>query len=124
MAISLGTWRFVEPRVGAQPIATTSTSQLHPLGTEVRARDIGTTNYGEGRFIYLLGVASTAAGNTVSYNATTYQTTLLPNTANLNTPVAVAQSANVASQYGWYQVEGLCPIFKTCLLYTSDAADE
>lgn len=115
MAVTSGTWKLADVVVGAQPIASTSTTQLHALGSEVTAVDTGSTAYGVGKFIYLLGVASTVAGSIVSYNATTYQTTLLPNTANLNTPVAVAMSANVGSQYGWYQISGLAQILKTAV---------
>jgi len=100
-------------RIGHQAIADTSTTQNHPLGTIVSARD---ETYGAGEFIYLLGVASTVVGSLVTYNATTYQTVLAPNTANLNSPLAVAMSANVASQYGWYQIEGLAVIKKTAVV--------
>lgn len=86
---------------GNQAIADTSTTKKHPLGTIVRAVDPAV---GEGEFIYLLGVASTAVGSWVTYNADDFSTTLLvPNAIG---PVAVAMSANVASQYGWYQISG------------------
>lgn len=97
---------------GAQPIANTSTVQKHPLGTIVRGFD---PTLGEGEFIYLVGVASTAIGLMVSYNATTYQTTILPSTANLAVPVAVAMSANLAAAFGWYQIGGLAVILKTAV---------
>lgn len=98
----------VENREGIQPIAVTSTTQNHPLGTIVRAYD---PSYGEGEFVYLLGVASTIAGSVVTYGGIasskpTYQTALAPSTANLAQPLAVSMSANVASQYGWYQIGG------------------
>lgn len=99
-------------RIGAQPIKNTSTTQLHPLGTILCEND---STYGEGEFIYLLGVASTVVGSLVSYNATTHQTALSADTANLAGPVAVAMSANVASAYGWYQVGGLAVIKKTAV---------
>lgn len=86
---------------GTQAIADTSTTQKHPLGTIVRATD---ATLGAGEFIYLLGVASTAVGSWVTYNSDDFSTTLLvPNAIG---PVAVAMSANVASQYGWYQIQG------------------
>lgn len=106
------TYIVQDTRVGSQPIADTSTTQNHPLGTIVRASD---PTYGGGEFIYLLGVASTVVGLAVSYNATTGQTTLLPSTANLATPVAWAMSANVASQYGWYQISGNAVALKTAV---------
>lgn len=90
--------------LGLQPIAETSTTQRHPLGKRVRARDTATTAYGEGEFIYLKGVASTAIGSWVTINADDFSTTLLA--ANAIGPVGVSMSANVASQYGWYQVYG------------------
>jgi hypothetical protein len=105
-------YRVTDGRIGTQAIADTSTTQQHPLGTIVRAVD-GT--YGEGEFIYLLGVASTVVGSLVEYNTTTWQTALSANTAAKVGPVAVAMSANVASQYGWYQVSGLAVVKKTAV---------
>lgn len=87
--------------IGAQPIAVTSTVQNHPLGTIVRATD---PTYGAGEFIYLKGVASTAVGSWVTYNMDDGSTALLA--ANAIGAVGVAMSANVASQYGWYQISG------------------
>ena len=87
--------------LGAQSIASTNTAQQHPLGTIVRATD---PTYGAGEFIYLHGVASTAVGSWVTYNSDDNSTALLA--ANAIGPVAVAMSANVASQFGWYQIQG------------------
>ena len=102
---------------GAQPIADTSTTQKHPLGQLCRGTD---PTYGQGEFIYLLGVASTVVGMLVKYNTTTYQTALLTvaNGKNKGVPVAVAMSANVASQYGWYQIEGNAVVKKTTVAAT------
>jgi hypothetical protein len=119
----------VENRLGIQSIGSTNAAlpsqyqtgqsqafgQAHPLGTIIRAYD---ATLGEGEFIYLLGVASTAVGNLVIYDATTFQTTLSPNTANEAAPVAVAMSANVAGQFGWYQISGLATILKTAVQAT------
>lgn len=102
---------------GAQPIADTSTSQKHPLGQLCRGTD---PTYGQGEFIYLLGVASTTVGDVVKYNATTYQTALITvaNSKNKGESVAVAMSANVASQYGWYQISGNAVVKKTGVAVT------
>ena len=89
--------------IGMQPITTTSTTQQHPIGTIVQATD---PTYGAGEFIYLAGVASTVAGSWVSYDLDAGTTALLVQDA--FGPVAVAMSANVASQYGWYQISGKC----------------
>lgn len=102
---------------GGQPIANTETTQKHQLGTIVKGWD---PTYGEGEFIYLLGVASTVVGMVVRYNATTWQTALLSvtNGKNKGVPVAVAMSANVASQYGWYQISGNAVVKKTTVAVT------
>ena len=92
---------IVNPIIGAQPIADTSTVQNHPLGTIVSAVD---PTLGAGEFVYLVGVASTVLGSFVTYNASDNSTNLLA--ANAIGPVGVAMSINVASQYGWYQISG------------------
>jgi len=102
---------------GSQPISSTSTTQKHPLGTIVRGVD---PTYGEGEFIYLLGVASTEVGSVSLYNATTYQTALITvsNGKLKGLPVGIAMSANVASQYGWYQISGNAVVKKTGVAVT------
>lgn len=101
------------PVLGLQAIATTDTTQNHPLGTIITATD---PTYGTGEFIYLKGVASTVVGSLVSYDQVNGTTTLSPaSTANNAFPVAVAMSANVASQYGWYQIAGAAIIKKTAV---------
>jgi hypothetical protein len=97
-------WQHTEGRIGTQPISETSTTQNHPLGTISRAVDRGANANGEGEFIYLKGAASTVAGSWVLYNEDDYTTSLLA--ANDIGQVAVAMSANVANQYGWYQISG------------------
>lgn len=105
---------------GAQPIANTSTVQAHVLGTKVWAND---PTYGEGSFMYLLGVASTIIGSVVKWNTTTFQTALVTGAAGQKqaTPLAVAMSANVASQYGWYQTQGMAVIKKTAVVFPPNA---
>jgi hypothetical protein len=96
--------------VGTQQIADTSTTQNHPLGTIVQATD---PTYGGGEFIYLKGIASTTVGSIVTYNPSTFTTALAPVGTNKPEAVAVAMSANVASQYGWYQISGQAVIAKS-----------
>lgn len=104
-------YRITDGRIGYQAIADTSTTKNHPVGTVVRAVD---DTYGEGEFIYLLGVASTAVGSLVTYNTSSGATTLAAVGANKAQPIAVAMSANVANQYGWYQISGIAVVKKTC----------
>jgi hypothetical protein len=94
----------VNSSVIPQAIDETSTTQLLPLGTRVRAYDVASTAYGEGEFIYLKGVASTVLGSIVTYAQDDNSTALL--VANAIDPVAVSMSDNVASSYGWYQIFG------------------
>lgn len=95
-------YRIVDPQlIGAQAIADTSTEQKHALGLVVQAVD---PTLGSGEFIYLLGLLATAIGSWVTYNQDDNSTTLLA--ANAIGPVAIAMSANVAAQYGWYQIGG------------------
>lgn len=103
--------------VGAPVITDTDTTKKVPLGTIVRAYD---PTYGEAEFIYLLGVASTEVGSVVKYDATTWQTTLITvsNGKNKGLPVAVAMSANLASNYGWYQISGNAVVKKTTVAVT------
>lgn len=107
-----------ENAAGIQPIYVTSAVQNHPLGKIVRAQD---ADLGGGEFIYLLGATDTVAGLAYSYNATTFQTVVLPVEANLNTPIAIAMSANGAAAYGWYQIEGLATVLKSAVQVTAQA---
>lgn len=100
------TYKITTPLVGAQPIAVTDTTQNHALGTIVRAED---PTYGAGEFIYLKGIASTVVGSMVDYDSYLGTTALSPATGGIG-PVAVAMSANVASQYGWYQITGIAAV--------------
>ena len=91
---------------GVQPIATTETTKAtaHALGDIVKAVD---STYGTGEFIYLKGVASTVVGSTVVWDSS-FQTALTGTGS--RGPVAVAMSANVANQFGWYQISGLAQV--------------
>lgn len=109
----------VNPLLGIPAIGGTSTTALQPLGTIVEAYD---TTLGSGEFIYLLGVAGTVVGSLVTFDATTWQTALSAVTGNQVNPVAVAMSANVAGQYGWYQIEGNAVIKKTAVHVTPQVA--
>lgn len=104
MATYTTDWKPITHQLGIQPISETSTTAQHPLGTLITAKDFGSNQNGPGTFVYLKGVADTAVGSWVTYNVDDGSTALLA--ANAIGPVAIAMSANVADQYGWYQVEG------------------
>jgi hypothetical protein len=112
-----------DPQSGLMPIANfdsgvtqpnassaTPTPPLTP-GMIVRGTD---PTFGQGEFILLAGVASTAVGSLVIYNTANFTTTLCPVTANLGSPVAVAMSANIVSTtWGWYQIGGVAVVAKS-----------
>lgn len=104
MATYSTSWQHTSQALGLQPIADTSTTQMHELGLIVQAVDRGANRNGVGEFIYLKGVALTAVGSFVLYSEDDYTTTLLAQ--NDIGQVAIAMSANVASQWGWYQIKG------------------
>jgi hypothetical protein len=97
---------IVAAAAGALPLGRGSPGPW--LGQIVQAID---PVYGAGEFIYLLGVVGTVVGSVVTFDGAnagtpTWQTALAPSTANLNQPLAVAMSINLAGQYGWYQLFG------------------
>lgn len=82
-----------------------------PVGTTATFRDISTLGLGAGEFIWLPGVASTAAGDWVSYVTSDGAnsggaTARWAGTASTGYPLAVATAATVASTWGWYQIVG------------------
>ena len=85
--------------------ATTTIAGVQKLGTRVKAIDVASaSDYGEGEFIYLKGVASTVVGSVVTYDSGGWTTALVDQDHFGN--VAVSMSINVADQYGWYQIHG------------------
>jgi hypothetical protein len=105
MANTAGTWAFVDGRIGAQPIAEVSTVQNHPFGTVVLARDVGSTGYGEGEFIYVKGVANGAVRAWAGYRSKSGLTTLA--VADGVYPIGVMMSTlDATTKFGWLQIKG------------------
>ena len=103
----MSTYVFTDVAVGRPAITSHAAAGYQPaiqLGTIARAVDVATTAYGSGEFIYLKGLDSTVLGSWVTYNADDGSTTLLA--ADAIGPVAVAMSACVTGEYGWYQISG------------------
>lgn len=96
-------FRITSQVVAAQRIDETSTTKNHALGTIVQAVD---PTYGAAEFIYLTGVANTAVGSWVTFDVDGASALLVASAVG---PVAIAMSANVASQYGWYMIQGKHP---------------
>lgn len=97
------------PYAGLQPINDVSSTAKHPLGMTISASDV---TYGEGTFIYLEGIANTAAGDLVTYDSKLSVTTRAFKTGITSTlgPCAIAMAAIGANQYGWYQITGSGPV--------------
>lgn len=100
------------PSLGIPPIdqtlaAFTGAGRSTPwkIGDVIKAVD---PVLGVAEFIYLQGLAATALGELVIYdhNAGTTKRAVAADRG----PCAVAMSANVASQFGWYQITGLAKI--------------
>jgi hypothetical protein len=107
MGVVAGTWKIVEDVAGSQPIAVADTVQNHPFGTVVKARDTGSTAYGEGEFIYVKGVASGATKAWAGYNKKTGATTLA--VADGVYPLGVMMSTlDATTKFGWLQIGGHC----------------
>lgn len=106
MATYTTDWKIIDGPVGAQPIASVSTTQQHPLGTRVKAVDRGSNQNGEGEFIYCKGVSSGALGAWCGIAADDYATTLA--TANGVYPlIGIMMSVmDATTDYGWLQISG------------------
>jgi hypothetical protein len=81
------------------------TVQRNPLGT--REQDEANNEY-----IYMPGLASMVAGDWVMYSLATFVVTRLVNDASSSTAglVAVSIGANLAANFGWYQIYGIVAV--------------
>jgi hypothetical protein len=105
-----GTWGPAGGRLTGSYPGQIDTTQKHRLGRREKFRH---PTYGEGEFIYLPGVASTAAGDAVTYNGSTFATTRAAAGAGIPWTVAFATAATVANTWGWYQLSGIAVGNKT-----------
>lgn len=101
---------------------STTTIPTPPLAPGMIVNAIDPT-YGAGEFILLPGVASCIVGSVVRYNAASFATTLLVNTANAVEPVAVAMAANTSTtSWSWYQISGQAVMAKTAVILLPNVA--
>ena len=103
MAISASSWKPVDHIGLDQEIDATSTTQKYKEGYTVRCKDVSSNARGYGEFVYAKGVASTVAGDLCILES---GFTTIRAAADDEGSLGVAMSANVASQWGWYQVRG------------------
>jgi len=77
------------------------TAKKNRLGTQRK-------DYANNTYVYLKGVASTAVGDAVVYDPTTFASARLSTSTAVAQPVAIAMVANTsATNYSWYQIYGL-----------------
>lgn len=103
-------------------IGSTTTIPTPPLvpGMIARAKD---PTYGEGEFILLAGATSTAAGDAVVYNTSSFTTSRTPVGSNVPQPMAIAMAANTStSTWGWYQIGGLAVANKSAAVSLATGA--
>jgi hypothetical protein len=104
------TWTPADNILYGSAPGSIDTVQKHPVGYIGTFKD---PNYGTAKFIYLLGVANTVAGDAVSYNGATGATTRAAAGNGIPWTIAFATAATVASTWGWYQVTGRAVANKT-----------
>lgn len=97
--------------LGTVGFATVDDEQQVPLGSIRKGVD---PTLGVAEFIYLKGVASTAVGSVVTYDNSTFATTLSAVGGSIPRPVAIAMAATVAAKFGWYQISGIAVAKKQC----------
>lgn len=108
---STSSWMAADPgRLLPSKPGDVDTVAKVPVGTVAKFRH---PTYGEGEFMYLAGVTSTAAGDAVTFNSTTGATTRAAAGAGIPMAVAFATAATVASTWGWYQISGIAVGNKT-----------
>jgi hypothetical protein len=107
-------YAIATPSLGYPKITSTSSTELVPVGTVVRATD---PTYGEGEFIYLKGSAGVVAGLLVYYYdnaaADAVKLTTTSGVVDGGSSVAVAMAAITAALYGWFQISGNAVVLKT-----------
>jgi hypothetical protein len=90
--------------MGVEDLTTIGTTQLWPLGTIIKARDTGSTAYGDVEMMYLKGGTSIAAQSVVSV-ASDWTVALIA--ARAKGAVAVSIGAvDATTKYGWFVVRG------------------
>lgn len=103
-AKTVGTYVSTDQRVGFEDLSTIGTTQLWPLGTTIKARDTGTTAYGDVEMMYLKGGTSIAARSVVTI-LDDWTVALIA--ARAKGAVAVSIGAvDATTKYGWYVVKG------------------
>ena len=112
-------YNFVDPRIGAQGIAVADSTQNHPLGTVVRAKD---PTLGEGDFIYVQASNSITQYDAVAIKHGYKVAPLTLTNAKTAVEIGFAQTAiGTKGDYFWAQKNGR-PIVRFALATQPDVA--
>lgn len=95
-------WVLQDARIGTSQIGSVDTAPANKLGTVMQAYNATIDEYDD--FIYLQGVSGTTASQTVTYDETTFATTLVASDYPGIRAVATA-ATNSTATYGWYRLE-------------------
>ena len=93
------------------------TTQRHVLGLELTAVD---PFWGQGTFMYVKSTDAILKGSVVVWDES-YNSVLVPNTANQGFPVGVAMAPMASGTYGWVQIAGRA-VYKTNATVAADTA--
>lgn len=128
MAISASTWVRIDALGLDQAITSTSTTQTYPTGYRIRCRDVSSNLRGDATFQYAKGITSVAAGDmcVISPGGDAAIRTIARSIGQLG----VAMAAVVASNWGWFQVDGTAVVNvlsgfaddKACYLTATDGS--
>jgi hypothetical protein len=93
------------------------TVQRHMLGLQLDAVD---PFWGQGTFVYVKSADAILKGSVVIWDES-FNSVLVPNTANQGFPVGVAMAPMASGTYGWAQITGRA-VYKTNATVAADAA--
>lgn len=101
----VGTYQPIDAMVGVEDLTTIGTTQLWPLGTIIKARDMSTsTAYGDVELMYLKGGTNVAA-RSVCYVNDNWEATLIAARAKGAVVVSIG-AVDATTKYGWFVCRG------------------
>lgn len=97
-------YHTTEPKIGLQPLGSTSSTLKHPLGTRVKAVD---STLGEGEFVYAQASSSITQYDAIYIKGTGKAAQLTIDTAKIAQTVGFSQVAvGTKDEYFWAQLIG------------------
>lgn len=112
----------IMPKLSIASVVSCASAGLAPLRPGSRARGVD-PSLGGGDFIFLPTIASVVVGSLVTFRQSAsgvFTTAMLPNTANLAQPIAVAMAAGATNNFGWFQLAGTATVKKLAVKINSN----